>query len=255
MKGSNEAYVTQVVKNRIATIEFFHPAHNSLPSDLLQRLSEEITLAGKNDQVHFIILRSGGNRTFCAGASFNELAAIQDQKSGKKFFSGFAKVINAIRNCEKIVIGRIQGKAVGGGVGLAAACDYPLASKFASIRLSELAIGIGPFVIGPVVERKVGLAAFSQLALNPSEWQTAGWAKDRGLFFESFDSNEQLDDYIKYYSDKLLNYSPLALAEMKKILWEGTNHWDELLDNRAALSGRLILSHHARKAINSFLSA
>ena len=251
MKG----YVKTSDLNGVRTIEFFHPAHNSLPSNLLDELKKAIDIAGQDSDVLLIVLKSGGERTFCAGASFNELASITDNVTGKKFFMGFANVINAIRTCKKIVIGRVQGKAVGGGVGLASACDYTMATKFASVRLSELAVGIGPFVIGPAVERKVGTSAFSQMALNATEWQTAEWAKSKGLFTEVFDSTEQLDEYILHFSKILTNSNPEALQLLKKVFWEGTDHWDSLLEERAEMSGNLVLSDFSKNAIQSFLNA
>src|SRR6056297_930480 len=181
---SNSGHVKLEVKEGIGTIEFFHPSHNSLPGYLLQSLRETIDKAGQDDTIKVILLKSGGARTFCAGASFDELIAIEDLKQGKKFFLGFANVINAIRKCPKLVVGRVQGKAVGGGVGLASAVDYCMATKYASVKLSELAIGIGPFVIGPAVARKAGLSAFSEMGINATEWRTAAWAKSKGLFME-----------------------------------------------------------------------
>jgi methylglutaconyl-CoA hydratase len=251
----SEGYVKSSHQDHITTIEFFHPAQNSLPGHLLSDLASQITAAGLAKDTVLIVLRSAGDRSFCAGASFTELAAIEDFEQGKRFFSGFANVINAIRTCPKIVIGRVHGKAVGGGVGLTAACDYCMATKYASIRLSELAVGIGPFVIGPVVERKVGLSAYSQMALNASEWQTAEWAKEKGLYTEAFESVEQLDAYIEHFAKDLVTKNPEALRLLKKIFWEGTNHWDELLAERAAMSGELILSDFSRKAIQQFLQA
>lgn len=250
---SNEAYVRHENIAGITTITFYHPSQNSLPSDTLEQLKNAIIAAGKDPETILIVLKSGGDRTFCAGASFNELSSIQDFNQGKSFFMGFANVINAIRSCGKIVVGRVQGKAVGGGVGLAAACDYCLASKYASVRLSELAVGIGPFVIGPAVERKVGLSAFSQMALNAAEWQTAEWAKSKGLFTEVFDTVEQLDDYISHFTSILAKSNPEALALLKKVFWEGTDHWPSLLEERAEMSGRLILSDFSRQAIMTFL--
>jgi methylglutaconyl-CoA hydratase len=248
-----EGYVKTTKDVGISTIEFFHPAQNSLPGHLLADLAKAITEAGHDDDTKLVILKSSGDRSFCAGASFTELASIQDFPVGKRFFMGFANVINAIRKCPRIVIGRIHGKAVGGGVGLAAACDYTMATQYASVRLSELAVGIGPFVIGPVVERKVGLSAFSQMALNAGEWQTAAWAKQKGLFIEVFDSTEQLDDYIRHFAKDLSSKNPEALGALKKIFWEGTEHWDALLEQRAEASGRLILSDFSKNAISSFL--
>lgn len=250
-----EGYVKSSDQGRLRTIEFYHPSHNSLPSNLLEGLVMEIDKAGNNDEVLLIVLKSGGDRTFCAGASFNELASITNEVDGKKFFLGFANVINAIRKCPKIVIGRVHGKAVGGGVGLASACDYALATKFSSVRLSELAVGIGPFVIGPAVERKVGLSAFSQMALNATEWQTAEWAKQKGLYTEAFDTTKQLDDYIDHFTNILLGSNPEALSLLKKVFWESTDHWDDLLDARAQMSGQLVLSDFSKKAINGFLNA
>lgn len=249
----SEGHVISNFKNQITTIEFFHPAQNSLPGHLLNELVTHINQAGDDENTILIVLKSGGDRSFCAGASFTELAAIQDFEIGKKFFMGFASVINAIRKCPKIVVGRVHGKAVGGGVGLAAACDYCMATKYASVRLSELAVGIGPFVIGPAVERKIGLSAFSQMALNATEWQTAEWAKQKGLFTEAFESVEQLDAYIAHFTSDLVQKNPAALLHLKKIFWEGTDHWDNLLEQRAEMSGKLILSDFAKEAIAKFL--
>lgn len=251
----SQGQVISTTTNHITTIEFFHPAQNSLPGHLLNELVTHINQAGNDENTVLIILKSAGDRSFCAGASFTELAAIQDFEVGKKFFMGFANVINAIRKCSKIVIGRVHGKAVGGGVGLAAACDYSMATKYASIRLSELAVGIGPFVIGPAVERKIGLSAFSQMALNAQEWQTAEWAKQKGLFTEAFESVEQLDAYIEHFTADLVKKNPAALSQLKKIFWQGTENWDQLLEHRAEMSGRLILSDFAKDAIVKFLNA
>ena len=248
-----EAYVKTDIQNGIATIEFFHPAHNSLPSDNLRELKNAIDTAGADDNVKLIVLRSGGERTFCAGASFTELVSINDFETGKTFFLGFANVINAIRTCGKIVIGRIQGKAVGGGVGVASACDYCFATKYASTRLSELAVGIGPFVIGPSVERKIGLSAFSQMSLSPNKWRDAHWSREKGLFHEVFDSTEEMDDHIQSFCDELSGMNPVAIADLKKVFWEGTDHWTQLLDERAAKSGELVLTSYAKDAIQGFL--
>jgi methylglutaconyl-CoA hydratase len=236
----------------VTTIEFSHPAQNSLPGRLLSELTSAIHYAGETGDSRVVVLRSGGDRVFCAGASFDELAAIENFETGKKFFLGFANVINAIRKCPKLVIGRVQGKAVGGGVGLAAATDYCMASQWASVRLSELAVGIGPFVVGPACERKMGLAAFSQLAINATEWQTATWAKEKGLFQEVFETVEQLDAYIGHFTKTLVHASPEAMRRLKQVFWQGTENWDTLLDERASISGRLVLSEFTKKAIAGF---
>lgn len=246
------AYVKQQIQNNIATIEFFHPEKNSLPSDLLKKLAETITEAGNNADVKVIVLKSGEDRTFCAGASFQELIAIDDAETGKVFFSGFANVINAMRKCSKPIIGRIHGKAVGGGVGLAAACDYTFATSNSAIKLSEIAIGIGPFVIEPAVSRKMGKPAFTEMTLTPAEWKTPQWAKENHLFSEVFDSIEELDNHLEKFIISLASYNPEALMEMKKVFWEGTTHWDTLLYERAAISGRLVLSDFTKEALQKF---
>lgn len=240
---------TKELTNSVVEIEFFHPSHNSLPSNLLSKLSQEIESLTQNDACKMIVLKSGGDRTFCAGANFDELMALKEIEASTAFFMGFANVINAIKKSTKIVIGRVQGKAVGGGVGLAAACDYCMATKYASVKLSELAIGIGPFVIEPAVSRKIGLAAFSKLAINATEWQTAQWAKEFGLFQEVFETTEQLDDYILHFTETLSTMSAKALMELKKILWASSGDWDQLLSERAKISGSLILSDEARAAL------
>jgi len=240
------------IENTIASIEFHHPLSNSLPGKVLQKLANTITELGTNDQIIVIILKSAGDRAFCAGASFDELMSIDDLETGQVFFSGFANVINAARKCPKLIIGRIQGKAVGGGVGMAAAVDYCMATKFASIKLSELAVGIGPFVVGPAVAHKIGTAAMSQLAINATQWQTAQWAKEKGLYSEIFDTVEAMDESISTLANTLAKSNPEAMQMLKKVFWQGTSHWDELLLERAAMSGKLVLSEFTRNAINKF---
>ena len=236
----------------IATIEFGHPLSNSLPGKILQKIASSISELGTNDVVKVIILRSAGDRAFCAGASFDELISIKNLEVGKVFFSGFASVINACRKCPKFIIGRVQGKAVGGGVGVASAVDYCFATKHADVKLSELAIGIGPFVVGPAVERKMGLSAMSQLAINATEWKSAGWAKDNGLYAEVFDSIEDMEECINRLAEKLASSNPEAMRMLKTAFWEGTEHWDTLLKERAAMSGELVLSDFTVNAINAF---
>ena len=248
----NEPYVKKEIKNGIATIEFFHPAQNSLPGDLLAKLANTITEAGNEDKVKVIILKSGGDRTFCAGASFTELININDAETGKIFFSGFANVINAMRKCPKFIIGRIQGKTVGGGVGVASATDYCLATKFAAIKLSELNVGIGPFVVGPAVERKLGLSGMSQIAIDANSFYEAEWAKQKGLYNQVYDSLEELDEAVQKFAENLCNYNPEAMKEMKKVFWSGTEDWDELLAERAVISGRLVLSDFTKETLKRF---
>ncbi len=245
-------YVKTTTENQIQTIEFFHPAHNSLPGDILAQLAQAITDAGNDDATKVIILKSGGERTFCAGASFKELIAVNDAKTGEIFFSGFANVINAMRKCPKFILGRVQGKTVGGGVGIASAMDYCFATKFASIKLSELNIGIGPFVVGPAVERKLGLTGMSQIAINANEFYSPQWAKDNGLFAEVYDSTEEMDAGIKAFAENLCTYNPDAMAEMKKMFWSGCENWDQLLFERAKISGRLVLSEFTKETLKRF---
>ena len=246
-----DGFIQSEIENKIATITFSHPASNSFPSHLLKNLTNELNVLSNNNQVSIIILRSDGN-TFCAGASFEELLAINNFEEGKAFFSGFANVINAMRTCKKLIIGRVQGKAVGGGVGLASACDYVFALENASIKLSELAIGIGPFVIEPAVSRKIGQTAMSQLTLDAQNWKTAQWALDKGLYSEMFASIEDLDIALAIFSKKLASYNPEALQEMKLVFWQNTDHWETLLYDRAAISGRLVLSKFTKNALSGF---
>ena len=245
-------YVKTDIKNNIATIEFFHPEQNSLPSDILAQLANTITEAGNNDEVKVIILKSGGERTFCAGASFQELMAINDAETGKIFFSGFANVINAMRKCPKFIIGRIQGKTVGGGVGIAASTDYCMATKFASIKLSELNVGIGPFVVSPAIERKMGLSAMSQIAIDANNFYDTDWAREKGLFANVYESIEELDSEVQKFAEHLCTYNPEAMTEMKKVFWRNTEDWDNLLAERAAISGRLVLSDFTKETLQKF---
>ena len=245
-------YIKPLLENGILQIEFHHEQGNSFPSLMLSTLSEEIRKAGNNNDVQIIILRSAGNQAFCAGASFKELTELQNETDGFVFFNGFAKLMNALRECPKLVIGRVHNKCVGGGVGLVAACDYAMATEKSSIKLSELAIGIGAFVIGPVVERRIGNAAFMQLCIDASNWRNAEWAREKGLFAEVYSDEINLDQAIKALSEKLATYSPDAMAALKKVFWGGTEDWNELLKERAAISGKLVLSDFTKEAIARF---
>ena len=248
----SQAYVNQTIENNIGYITFFTPEHNAMPSPILKQLEIAIKDAGKNNDIKVIVLKSGGERTFCAGASFTELVAITNLEEGKRFFSGFANVINAMRKCPKLIIGRVQGKAVGGGVGLASATDYCLATKFAAIKLSEISIGIGPFVIEPAVTRKMGQTAFSQMTIDAESFFTAEYAKEKGLYANVFDSVEALDNAVDSLAAKLASYNPEALLELKRVLWEDTNEWCVSLLERAEISGKLVLSDFTKKKLKSY---
>ncbi len=240
------------IENSIAFVEFGHPASNSFVSALLERLTKALEDLATNHEVSIVVLKSEGERAFCAGASFDELVAISNLEQGKHFFSGFANVINAMRKCPKPILGRVQGKTVGGGVGLASACDYVHATVDAAIKLSEISVGIGPFVIAPAVERKIGKAALAELSLYPSEWKNAYWAREKGLYAKVHDSIADMDKELDIHLQKLSAYNPEALSQMKKVLWEGTEHWDELLPERAAMSGELALSGATKSALQKF---
>ncbi len=247
-----DGHVKTETHQGITTIEFFHPKGNSLPGKILEELAKEIHFAGTHAESKVIILKSDGDRTFCSGASFDELQEIKTESEGLHFFSGFAQVINAMRKCPKFIIGRIHGNCVGGGVGLAASVDYAIALDKAEIKLSELALGIGPFVVGPAVERKIGAAAFSALAIDAGKWRNSDWAKRKGLYAELHDNVENMDEAIHVLANTLSHYNPIAMSELKKTFWHGTEHWDELLKQRAAISGRLVLSSHTKNFIEKF---
>lgn len=247
-----EGTIKSTIEKGIGTITFFHPQSNSMPGVQLRNLAAEIEKLGKDDNAKVIVLQSEGEKAFCAGASFDELISIKDIDTGLKFFSGFAQVINAMRKAPKFIIARVQGKAVGGGVGIASSADYTFAVNDASIKLSELAVGIGPFVVGPAVERKVGTSAFCQLTINATEWQTAQWAKEKGLYAEVFSTADEMDKGIATLAGKLATSNPEAMMMLKKIMWEGTENWDTLLLERAGMSGTLVLSEFTVNAINKF---
>ena len=249
---TTNGYVTTATHQGITTIEFFHPQSNALPRKILESLAHEIHAAGRDKDTRVIVLRSAGEKAFCAGASFTELSAITNEKEGFQFFSGFANVINAMRHCPKMIIGRIHGKCVGGGVGLAAAVDYAIALEGADVKLSELAIGIGPFVVGPAVQRKLGTSAFSQLAIDATMWRNADWARRKGLYAELHPTEEGMNESVSRLANQLARTAPEAMAELKKVTWQGTEDWDELLCARAEISGRLVTSQFTREAIEKF---
>lgn len=247
--------ITTDITNNIGTIEFYHPKGNSLPGQMLRNLAETISDMGKNSEAHVLVLRSKGDGAFCAGASFDELIAIDNYEKGKHFFMGFALVLNAMRQCPKLILVRVQGKTVGGGVGIASAGDYTIAHESAAVKLSELALGIGPFVVGPAVERKVGSSAFSTLSIDAASWNSAEWALERGLFSKVCPTQEELDKEVNALAEQLSNYSPEAMKELKKVFWKDTEDWDSLLEKRAEISGRLVLSDFTKNFIKEFKSS
>lgn len=240
------------IKGAIATIEFGHPAGNSFVGELLDRLTSALDELSENEDLSLIVLKSEGDGAFCAGASFDELIAISNIQEGQSFFNGFARVINAMRKCKKPIVGRVQGKAVGGGVGLIASCDYAFATVDAAIRLSELSVGIAPLVIGPAVERKIGKSGLAELAFASTEWKNAYWAKEKGLYAKVFEDIKTMDKELDFFTRDLASYNSEALLQMKKVLWEGTDHWDSLLTERAKISGKLALSPNTKRALENF---
>lgn len=242
-----------IVKEHIGTVTIDHPPVNDLPGYLLSELARAIRDLGDEEVVKVILLKSAGNRVFCAGASFDEMASIRDDQAGKDFFMGFAEVMLALRDCGKITVGRIHGKVVGGGVGLCSAVDYAVANQWASVRLSELDLGIGPFVIEPAVTRKMGISFFSALSLSPQEWKSASWGVACGLFHALFEDTDEMDDYLEAFLDQFASYSPGALSEMKKMLWQDAPDWDDLMRARAEISGRLVMTNHAQQRIREEL--
>ena len=246
--------VSSIVANRIADVSFGHPKGNSLPATVLRDLAQEIATVGERDDVRVILLRSYGTGPFCAGASFDELVAIADPAAGKEFFMGFARVILAMTRCPKPIVTRVHGKVVGGGVGIVAASDYAIASGRASVRLSELAVGIGPFVVGPVIEHKIGRGAFSAMALD-ADWRDAAWGGQHGLYAKVFDTPAELEASVEAFVTQLVTANPEAAAQIKRITWAGTESWEQLLEERAGMSGRMVLSEYTRSAIDRFRAA
>ena len=242
-------YVKTETHGSITTIEFFHPSGNSLPSRLLQELAHAIHGAGNESDTKVVVLCSGGSSTFCSGASFKELSSITTLDQGQKFFSGFANVINAMRTCPKFIVARVHGKAVGGGVGLIAAADYAIGVDGADIKLSELSIGIGPFVVGPVIEKRIGFSAFSHLAIDSTMWRNAEWAKRKGLYAEVHETVSGMDESVSRLTTALTHASPTAVRELKQSFWKGCEHWDTYLAEKAAISGKLILSDFSKKEL------
>ena len=249
-RSSGSLYASR--SGALARIEFGHPASNSLNSELLARLQTEMNKFGDDDTVHTILIQSEGERAFCAGASFDELMEVSTPENSTAFFSGFAGLINTLRNCPVPVVARVHGKAVGGGVGLIAACDYALATEAASIRLSEIGIGIAPLVIAPAVMRKTGASGLSELSLAPGEWKSAYWAQEKGLFARVFEKRGDLDKESENFAAQLARHPRTALIALKRALWEGTAHWDSLLPERAAETGRLALSAETQQALKRF---
>ena len=244
--------ISHTIKDRISTIEFYHPKGNSLPGSLLKELTDTITEASKTEESNVIVIRSGGDGAFCAGASFDELLAISNLDEGKEFFMGFANVLNAMRQSRKFIIARIHGKVVGGGVGIAACADYAMAHNSASVKLSELAVGIGPFVVGPAVGRKVGVGAFTTLSVDARSWYEASWALEHNLYSKVFDSLKAMDAAINKLAAELAASNPDAMQELREIQWNGTGHWGPTLSQRAEISGRLVLSDFTRNFIEEF---
>ncbi|MES2178161.1 MAG: enoyl-CoA hydratase/isomerase family protein [Gemmatimonadota bacterium] len=243
--------VSVTISDGIGTVLFSHPKSNSLPAALLRRIAEAVTWVGRDAAAKVIVLRSEGTGPFCAGASFDELVGIASAEQGEEFFSGFARVILAMITAPKFVLVRVHGRTAGGGVGIAAAGDYTFAVKTASAKLSELAIGIGPFVVGPVIERRIGCGPYAAMSVD-ADWRDAEWGERHGLYARVFDDIASMDAAINALAGTLAASNPDAMTEMKRVFWEGTSHWPEFLAERAKISGGLVLSEFTRASIAKF---
>lgn len=245
------SYVKGELHAHIYSIEWYHPQGNSLTSSMLAAMLHEVSYAAHNHDIQVILLRAAGT-AFCGGASLSEMLNIKTEKQGIAFFSGVANLLLAMRRCPKFIVARVHGKCVGGGLGIAAAADYAIAVEEAEIKLSELSIGIGPFVVGPAIERKTGLSSFSQLAIDAGNWRNADWARRKGIYAELHPNTGSMEESIARLTNSLSHYSPEAMAEVKKMIWNNTQHWEQLLTERAAISGRLIMSAGAKKFLDKF---
>ncbi len=244
----NKGFVNQEIKNNISEITFGTQKSNSLPGEILELLAETILESGKDQSVKAILLKSEGEKAFCAGASFDELLEIEELEKSKIFFGGFAKVLNAMRSCGKLVIVRVQGKTTGGGVGIACAADYCFATKDSAMALTELNLGIGPFVIGPFVERKVGKSAYSAMSID-ADFRSADWCEKHDVYHSVSENISEMDEEIKAFMEKLSTRSSEALALIKKVSWEGTEHFAQLMPERILMSASLILEDSAKENI------
>jgi len=249
--GVPEGSVRITVADGIGTVEFSHPKGNSLPAKLLNELAAAITTVGDDPAARVIVLRSAGSSTFCAGASFDEFTAVKDAEGGKEFFSGFSRVILAMIRAPKFVLVRVQGRAAGGAIGVIAASDYSCAVRGAQVKLSELQVGIGPFVVGVVIDRKLGPAALMNLAVH-ADWHDAEWCERHGLYSELCGDIAALDAAVDAHAKRLAASNPEAMREMKRIFWAGTEDWQARMGERAALSGRMVLSDFTRDALARF---
>ena len=243
-----QPFVTSQIKNHISEITFGTPKSNSLPSEILEKLAQIILTEGSKPEVKAILLKSEGEKAFCAGASFDELLEINDLETSKKFFGGFAKVLNAMRNCGKIVVVRVQGKTTGGGVGIACAADYCFATENASLALTEINLGIGPFVIGPYVERKIGKSQFTAMAID-ADFRSANWAEQHNIYHSVSPTIAEMDAEVAQFLEKLATKSTDALALIKKVSWEGTEHFDKLMPKRILMSASLLLEDSTKANI------
>lgn len=244
----NNGFVTQELKNNISEITFGTPKSNSLPGEILEKLAQTILESGKDENVKAILLKSEGEKAFCAGASFDELLEIEELEKSKIFFGGFAKVLNAMRNCGKLVVVRVQGKTTGGGVGIACAADYCFATKDSAMALTELNLGIGPFVIGPYVERKIGKSAYGAMSID-ADFRSANWCEKHDVYHSVSENIQEMDEKIAAFMNKLSERSADALALIKKVSWEGSEHFDQLMPERILMSASLILEDSAKKNI------
>ena len=249
--STSEGEVHVEITEGIGTVRFGHPKGNSLPGALLERLADAISGVGRDDAARVIVVKSIGSGPFCAGASFDELVRIADVEEGERFFSGFSRVILAMIRAPKLVLVRVHGRTAGGGVGIAAAGDYTLAVREASCKLSELAVGIGPFVVGPVIEHRIGRGPFAAMAID-ADWRDAEWCERHGLYARVFEDVGALDAGVDALARTLASSNPAAMSALKRVFWDGTSSWEEMLRVRARMSGELVLSDHTRAAIAKF---
>ena len=214
----NETCLLVDRNNAIATVTLNRPqVHNAFDETLIADVTACFARLSEDAEVRAIVLRGAGE-SFCAGADLHWMGRMAgySQEENRADADALQRMFDVIATCPKPTIARVQGGAIGGGVGLVAVCDVVIAAPEAKFALSEVRLGLVPAVIAPYVLQKIGMGAARALFVTGERFN-AEEALRIGLVQQVVAAIE-LDAAIQKKLEWILHAGPNAIAAAKRLL-------------------------------------
>ena len=229
--------------------------HNAFDDVLIAELTEAFRSMEAEDGIRIVVL-SGTGKSFSAGADLNWMKRMSgfSIEENRRDAMGLAALMRTIAHLRKPTLARVQGAALGGGVGLVACCDVAVATQGATFALSEVKLGLIPAVISPYVVAAIGERAARRYFLTAERF-TAAEAWRLGLVHEIAANEAEMDDAIGAIVDAMLAASPAAQKEAKDLIRAVSNRplTSELVQDTADRIAIIRSSPEGREGVAAFL--